>query len=838
MAERKESLNENLPYWEIRDGVVALSNGQLEVGLEVRIPATTLYGDAGIEALHITLISMLRNGVPQRERLRLMIEATPLRKSILDTYGNYLTSEHPSAQILTEEKLRFLDGMRRDGRLVEFRAYLMCTVSPGRRRKKWTAFSPNEFTQLRVKALEVRQRLAAALDRAGLEPVPLLNQSLFELIWRYFNPGNRLHDAPRYTPPSMHLPEAILKKAPHLAPPTLRSQVASSDLSRRWDYLQFSDYHLKAVSMGSLPVGYTTTGMLSHLLTLPRLYWLVLDYVHEPYGPAVRALMGQARRLYSATGDTGGPTDYADPSVRVGFAETDEALAQISRTGSHVFKMGLTMLILDHDLKGAKEGIQETISAFGQMPGVVPIVESAGLFTQFRALAPLSGGTNERTFATLEENATDFFPMDAPWRGSSKPVSLMWNRWDSLTALDPFDPNNSNWNAIVVGGSGSGKTFLMQSLLGELLRQDVDVMIVDRGYGYKHLVDLFDGQIIAIEPGSVSINPFDLPEGATVPSDEKKAFLMALIRAMIPSEGGVIASIENAIITAAIGQTYARATNERMVDGEVRRYFAGARLSDFVRVLTTLEEIGERSASPNEREIARGLALRLQQWTGDSPFGQFVDKPTTIKAEAPVIYYETTGLDRYPDLRAVGMLLIADLIWKRVERDPSRRKIVVFDEAWAMLAIPEAARFIVELYRRFRRYNAAVYAVTQSLQDFTSPEARGILQNTTYHFLLRLPGEDELVRELFLLPDRALATFRGLSSKKGSYSEVMTWIRREDRVEGDVMVIRPTPTEYWAYTTNANDMVAREKALLEHGGHLLPAIKDLAARYPNGVGGL
>jgi hypothetical protein len=57
-------------------------------------------------------------------------------------------------------------------------------------------------------------------------------------------------------------------------------------------------------------------------------------------------------------------------------------------------------------------------------------------------------------------------------------------------------------------------------------------------------------------------------------------------------------------------------------------------------------------------------------------------------------------------------------------------------------------------------------------------------------------------------------------------------------VEGDVMVIRPTPVEYWAYTTNANDMVERSKALLEHGGHLLPAIKDLAARYPNGVGGL
>ena len=124
-------------------------------------------------------------------------------------------------------------------------------------------------------------------------------------------------------------------------------------------------------------------------------------------------------------------------------------------------------------------------------------------------------------------------------------------------------------------------------------------------------------------------------------------------------------------------------------------------------------------------------------------------------------------------------------------KDLSRKKIVVLDEVWSLLKLPQAASFIVELYRRFRRYNAAAYAVTQSLEDFQTEAARGILQNTTYHYLLRLPTEDDLVQKLLNLSDRAMDTFRTLSSKKGSYSEALTWIRQEDGLEGGVIVLRP-----------------------------------------------
>ncbi|MCA9839205.1 MAG: ATP-binding protein [Trueperaceae bacterium] len=819
------SMLDLLAYWEIKDGVVVLDSGVMETALELSLPSTLLSPVSSLETLHTAITGLLRHCVPQKERLRLLIEVSPMRRDRLDHYQAQLISKHPSAQVLSQGKTAFLESARRQGKLVEYRAFLTCTLTPSTKRRRKQAFSPEEFQQRYTRALEIRQSLIQALDKAGLRPIPLFDQALFELIWRYFNPATGLQCPPQYQAQTFHYPKTVLSKFPQLAEPSLRNQLVSSDLARRWDHLWFSGHFAQLVSMSNLPVAYTQAGMIGHLLKVPRLFWLIIDYVHDPHGPALRSLMTQARRLYSATGDTGGLTDYADPNVRVGFKEVDDALSHVSESGTHVYRVGVSMLLLEPEQDRLKKGLDEARDAFIQLPGVQPIVETAGLLTQFKALAPCSGLCNERMFLTLQENAADFFPLDAPWQGSSQPLSLVWNRWDSLSALDPFDPKSSNWNGMVIGGSGSGKTFLMQTLLGDLLRQDVEVMIVDRGYGYQHLVELFDGELIPIEPGGkVSINPFDLPEGELKPDDQKKGFLMALLSAMLPSETPFNKSLENALLSSAIHQLYDGANGNLIT------------LSDLARLLTSLNQIGERQATKTEQELAKSLALRLEPWTGESAFASFIDRPTTIKTEASVIYFETSGLERHAELRSVALLLLTELIWQRISKDLSRKKIVVLDEVWSLLKHPQAASFIVELYRRFRRYNAAVYAVTQSLQDFQTEEARGILQNTTYHYLLRLATEDELIQNLLKLSDRAMDIFRNLSSKKGSYSEAMTWIRQEDGLQGGVLVLRPSPIEYWAYTTHAEDMVLREAVIKKHG-ELLPALEELAQAFPEGVRG-
>ncbi|MCX7850988.1 DUF87 domain-containing protein, partial [Thermus sp.] len=259
------------------------------------------------------------------------------------------------------------------------------------------------------------------------------------------------------------------------------------------------------------------------------------------------------------------------------------------------------------------------------------------------------------------------------------------NRFRSLTYLDPFTPRTANWNGIVAGGSGSGKTFFTQYVLADLLRRDeVDVVILDRGRNYEALVEAFGGAFIDIRPGGeTSVDMFDLEEGEAEPSPKKLQDVLRFLRAMLPpGEDKTEEAVENAILEAAIEQTYKRASPDvPQPDGSYKKVYQGARLSDLAQTLVLMDEIGSRPASPSEKEVARKLALRLQSWVGDSPKGRFLDRPTSVPlAQARVVCYELEGLK--DDLEIIGTLLIADLVWKRAKKGQGRRVLVVLDEAW------------------------------------------------------------------------------------------------------------------------------------------------------------
>jgi len=89
-------------------------------------------------------------------------------------------------------------------------------------------------------------------------------------------------------------------------------------------------------------------------------------------------------------------------------------------------------------------------------------------------------------------------------------------------------------------------------------------------------------------------------------------------------------------------------------------------------------------------------------------------------------------------------------------------------------------------------------------------------------------GEEEHVRRVFGLSDRAMAVWNSLGGVKGLYGEVMVWAVRDDRKEGDVLQLWPTPYDYWLFTS-AQDEVALRKAMAErYGGDILRAVVDLA----------
>ncbi len=820
-----------LPHLDIVDGVVLLEHGRVEVGLEVHLPSVLFDSADRVEGDWATMRAILQMALPLKSRARFYIEAAPDRGEALKAYQGSIKTQNPFPKAVAEARLEFLNQERVRGKLLSWRAFLTIDMDTG---YKEMVLSPEALEEVLQNARDLRQRIAEYLTAGGFRVREMDTQEVFDLLWRWLNPSLASAPAPRYlsllesgTP---IVPGKAAAKLGNWHQMTARAQAAGSIINNLSDrFAVVGDKLVDAVALFTAP-DETFMGMLSDVLAnIPGAHlYLVAEYRHNPLEPVVAKLQADARK-YMALAEGEGMRDF---TAKGKLKEVEKAIDALVESGDHVYDASVSVLLVADTVEEIRLLREQALSALSKFPGARPTYGTGLGLRLYYALAPFNGKTSPFLFMVPTTNAADFAPTSLPWKGMDRPAMVYRNRFNALTGIDPFDPGANNWNGLIVAGSGSGKTFFSQSYLTGLLAQgEAEVIIVDRGGGYIPLVEALAGRevIIPIEPGTISINPFDLPEGANEPSEDKKSFLFGIIRSMVPpADDPEIASIEDAILLSAIDQTYKRKTEEVRdpITGAYTKRYTGATLSDLVSVLLRLDDIGGRAATTRDKEVAKVLATRLQVWTGDTPFGTFVDRPTSIRTDYPVIYFETTGLDRYPQLQGPALLLLADIIWRRAEKDHRVRKLVIMDEVWAMLDIPQARKLIVELYRRARRYNTAIYSISQSIMDFTA--IPGIIQNTTYFFLGMLPRmEHQEIKRILNVPDSVLEALASLKMVRGKFSEWVFYTFLNGVPEGEVIRVEPSPLEYWIYTTNPADM-AKRAALVQQGYSVVEAARKLA----------
>jgi type IV secretory pathway VirB4 component len=191
-------------------------------------------------------------------------------------------------------------------------------------------------------------------------------------------------------------------------------------------------------------------------------------------------------------------------------------------------------------------------------------------------------------------------------------------------------------------------------------------------------------------------------------------------------------------------------------------------------------------------------------------------------------------MESQPDLQAVCLFLITDLIWREVQRDRTNPKFVVFDECWALLENEAGARFLGEVFRTFRKYRASAIAISQAMDDFANSKvAQAILPNASVKWLLKQTGGNlPSLQKILRLNDRELKLVEKVTSKKGFYSEAFL-IAGDDK---QVVKIESTPLEYWLSTTDPLDLKELERIHEQRPTESsFSLLQEMALRYPNGA---
>ena len=103
--------------------------------------------------------------------------------------------------------------------------------------------------------------------------------------------------------------------------------------------------------------------------------------------------------------------------------------------------------------------------------------------------------------------------------------------------------------------------------------------------------------------------------------------------------------------------------------------------------------------------------------------------------DRPFVVFNVRDLE--PELRPLGVYLIADYIWRQV-RASRKPRMLLIDEAWSLMQHEEGARFLSSMARQARKHYLGLTTVTQDVEDFlATPEGHTVLANSSVQLLMR-----------------------------------------------------------------------------------------------------
>jgi len=367
----------------------------------------------------------------------------------------------------------------------------------------------------------------------------------------------------------------------------------------------------------------------------------------------------------------------------------------------------------------------------------------------FYSIFPGNESINQIRCMLATYTVADFCPIDLPRECLPDPDKsrnehiYFTTAAGSIARLCVFSSLANAHNAMICGGTGSGKSFLMNSILYQSQTAfNPLISIIDVGGegsgSYRNFVLNNNGTYIEItSENPFSINPFDGPffhekeDGKKEPIEIRHEGLLNIITRMVASKEGDDEGSE----TLPANVLY-------HLDESLVKYFLETNNNE--NNVCNLHEFAEKYLKDNKELIAAGIDLykSLAPFIGvgvnTGIYAAYFRKTDTIR-NPNVVCFDLMGLSSRPKLAAVLIPTLLEMIMRNVSsrETSSRRKLVVVDEAWKFLKGGSIAGFIEQCFATIRKNNGAISILTQNLQTVAeSPIAGSLFLNTSYYYLV------------------------------------------------------------------------------------------------------
>ncbi|CUX25592.1 TraG/VirB4 family ATPase [Clostridium sp. C105KSO13] len=323
---------------------------------------------------------------------------------------------------------------------------------------------------------------------------------------------------------------------------------------------------------------------------------------------------------------------------------------------------------------------------------------------------------------------------------------------NSLVIADIYDSKQyKNSNICILGCSGAGKTFTMQTMALRMRRKGIQVFIIAplKGHEFYRACRNVGGEFIQISPVSkncinimeirkVDNSVNELLDGPTLDASALAGKIQKLhifFSLLIPD----MTHEEKQLLDEALIKTYARKgithKNESLLDPQYpEQYKAMPILGDVYDVLMESDDTKRLAHILNR--LVHGSASSFNQ-------------QTNVDLTNRYIVLDISELSGTSDLLTVGMFVALDYVWDKTKENRTEEKAVFVDEVWQLIGASSnrlAAEYVLEVAKIIRAYSGAGIFASQDLNDFFALDdgkyGKGIINNCKTKIVLNMEDEE------------------------------------------------------------------------------------------------
>jgi type IV secretion system protein VirB4 len=568
-------------------------------------------------------------------------------------------------------------------------------------------------------------------------------------------------------------------------------QLAESHLECQRGYLRVDDDYVKVLTLKE-PSAQSFPLIFKRLLDVQANYHVVTEWKKEDSGKTRRVIQAKRRHFHNTRhsffsqvnlNDTAPHDALLDDSKESQVRELGKGIEEIELFGNYFGQFSLTVVIYDRDLAKVERACADFYKVFSVHDAQL-YEEKYNLLNAFLAAVPGNHIFNLRSLYLLNTNYADFSFLFTLHCGEPRNRHL---RQEYLGVLEtnhgtPYFLNlhyRDVAHTMVLGRTGSGKSFLLNFLITNLQKYDPFTFIFDLGGSFESLTRLVGGSYlrVGLEAANFTLNPFCLP-----PTKVNLDFLALFVKVLL---GSIAARLDPAA--------------ERTLYEQIENLYS---LDPALRTLDVLANT-----------LPRQLSDALAKWTRGGQFGFLFDNPEDTISFSRFQCFDFQRMSKYPELLEPLLFYILHRANEVISNHDisSTFKAFFIDEAWVFLRNPSIRQYVTEALKTWRKHNAAMILSTQSLDELKRSELLDVIVEScaTKIFLANPDMDQDLYRRQFHLNDTEVAWIASLLPKR------QFLIKTPELAK--VANLNVDPRSYWLYTNDPYDNRKRQEAFDAYG---------------------